>query len=318
MQPTAERRAFGGHGAALPGSRGRQPGRPGRRPGRRTLPGAGSPGTTAARSAASMADRGPRASSTTAGCAPTPSWSPRTAVPGGSDCRWGRCATSTACAVATGPLPDDLLDELGGPNGHQVICAGELAPYWRITDDGRLVLGGGRPIDPRGMSPARRLRALFRTWQRLESALTADPSRGWQRSVWRLDGAGWSPSPRTACRSSVASRCPGGSGSPAAGADTGWPHPLPPARSSPTAVLGAGTAEQAALPWARGHAPGRAADPDAGPAAPAGTDSGCRATGPDHRPVVHGTHLGGPNPPAASPEHTTNRSDQRERRPGKT
>jgi len=77
------------------------------------------------------------------------------------------------CAVATAPLPDDLIDQLGGRNGPQVICAGELAPYWRITGEGALILGGGQAIDPHGLSTARRLRAQFRTWQRLESALPA-------------------------------------------------------------------------------------------------------------------------------------------------
>ena len=158
------------------------------------------------------------------------------------------------CAVATGPLPADLLDELGGPDGPQVICAGELAPYWRITGDGRLVLGGGRALDPRGLSTARRLRVLFSTWQRLEATLaTVHP---WLDSVglvsrWsgtvsitedglpvvgrvRMDGRIWF-----------------------AGGWCGHGLAASVAASAVIAdgVLGTRTAEQRALPWSRGRAP---------------------------------------------------------------
>lgn len=95
-----------------------------------------------------------------------------------------------ACAVATGPLPDDLLAELGGVSVPQVIGAGELAPHWRITGDNRLILGGGRPLDVRGLSPARRATLLERTWRSLENTVRASPAPHRPRRVI-ADRLGW-------------------------------------------------------------------------------------------------------------------------------
>jgi len=69
------------------------------------------------------------------------------------------------CAQATAPLPPDLLAELGGASAAQVLSAGVLGAYRRITPDGRLVIGGG----PVTVLPARRsgLQAVrrARTWE---------------------------------------------------------------------------------------------------------------------------------------------------------
>lgn len=160
-----------------------------------------------------------------------------------------------ACAVATAPLPADIVDELGGRHGPQVIGAGELAPYWRITADGRLILGGGRPLDVRGLSPARRLRALFRIWRTLESTLPAIHPR--------LAGTG------------LATRWSGvvtltEDGLPIVGRldvqgrvwfAGGWcGHGLAAGVVASTVVadgvLGAASTGQSTLPWSRGRAPG--------------------------------------------------------------
>ncbi|MER5973153.1 FAD-binding oxidoreductase [Streptomyces sp. NPDC002055] len=51
-------------------------------------------------------------------------------------------------AVATAPLPAEARELLGGRTGCALIDAHPLAPYFRLTPDGRLVLGGGRPLLP--------------------------------------------------------------------------------------------------------------------------------------------------------------------------
>jgi len=166
----------------------------------------------------------------------------------------GRLRDVHTCAVATGPLPGDLLDELGGPNGDQVICAGELAPYWRITDEGALVLGGGRPIDPRGMSPARRLRALFRTWRQLEATLAAvHPRLATVGLAARWSGVVTVTEDGLPVVGRV--QVPG-----RVWFAGGWcGHGLAASVAASTVVadgvLGVGTTEQAVLPWARSHTP---------------------------------------------------------------
>ncbi|MCS0638372.1 FAD-binding oxidoreductase [Streptomyces sp. LP05-1] len=49
-------------------------------------------------------------------------------------------------AVATAPLPAPAREALGDRTGCALIDAHPLAPYFRLTPDGRLVLGGGRPL----------------------------------------------------------------------------------------------------------------------------------------------------------------------------
>lgn len=49
-------------------------------------------------------------------------------------------------AVATEPLPAGARRALGDRTGCALIDAHSLAPYFRLTPDGRLVLGGGRPL----------------------------------------------------------------------------------------------------------------------------------------------------------------------------
>ncbi|ATE55209.1 NAD(P)/FAD-dependent oxidoreductase [Actinosynnema pretiosum] len=46
-------------------------------------------------------------------------------------------------AGATGPLPPQALAELAGLRAEPLIGAGELSPYYRLTPDRRLVVGGG-------------------------------------------------------------------------------------------------------------------------------------------------------------------------------
>jgi glycine/D-amino acid oxidase-like deaminating enzyme len=51
----------------------------------------------------------------------------------------------TVSAVATGPLDPATYAALGGPDGYAVVDVNPMAPYFRTTPDGRLVVGGGRP-----------------------------------------------------------------------------------------------------------------------------------------------------------------------------
>lgn len=66
-------------------------------------------------------------------------------------------------AIATAPLDPETYAALGGPDGYAVVDANPMAPYFRTTPDGRLVVGGGRPAlaggqpaDPRWLADAAR------------------------------------------------------------------------------------------------------------------------------------------------------------------
>jgi glycine/D-amino acid oxidase-like deaminating enzyme len=77
-----------------------------------------------------------------------------------------------AHAVATAPLPAGTVAALGGPLAAAVVGVGPLAPYHRLTPDGRLVVGGGRVLFPRGPvgrrpAGARDAALSEATWRRL-------------------------------------------------------------------------------------------------------------------------------------------------------
>ncbi|MGY0070522.1 NAD(P)/FAD-dependent oxidoreductase [Streptomyces sp. QTS137] len=70
-------------------------------------------------------------------------------------------------AVATEPLPEEVRRALGGGAGCALIDAHPLAPYFRTTPDGRLVLGGGRPL----LAPVPDDSGAVRVWAWLEERL---------------------------------------------------------------------------------------------------------------------------------------------------
>ncbi|HET6357778.1 FAD-binding oxidoreductase [Streptomyces sp.] len=70
-------------------------------------------------------------------------------------------------AVATAPLSAEAQDALGGRTGCALIDAHPLAPYFRLTHDGRLVLGGGRPL----LAPVTDDSGSAAVWIRLEERL---------------------------------------------------------------------------------------------------------------------------------------------------
>jgi len=74
-------------------------------------------------------------------------------------------------AVATEPLGPEARALLGAGGGPAVIDAVPLAPFFSLTEDGRLVVGGGTALLPDGATP-RRI-AVLRTfaWNRLEQWL---------------------------------------------------------------------------------------------------------------------------------------------------
>ncbi|GGY01232.1 NAD(P)/FAD-dependent oxidoreductase [Streptomyces djakartensis] len=70
-------------------------------------------------------------------------------------------------AIATAPLPADAQEALGGRTGCALIDAHPLAPYFRLTHDGRLVLGGGRPL----LAPVADDSGSAAVWRGLEERL---------------------------------------------------------------------------------------------------------------------------------------------------
>ncbi|MFI1353162.1 NAD(P)/FAD-dependent oxidoreductase [Streptomyces sp. NPDC020898] len=73
----------------------------------------------------------------------------------------GTVAPLEVHAIATEPLKPAVREALGEASGAALIDAARLAPYFRLTPDGRLVLGGGRaslpdPGDETGGARARR------------------------------------------------------------------------------------------------------------------------------------------------------------------
>ncbi|PWI12136.1 FAD-dependent oxidoreductase [Streptomyces sp. NWU339] len=74
-------------------------------------------------------------------------------------------------AVATGPLDAEAREALGGATATAVVNSMSLAPYFRLTEDGRLVLGGGRAVHLPGLSPDRAAALRTATWNWLEERL---------------------------------------------------------------------------------------------------------------------------------------------------
>jgi glycine/D-amino acid oxidase-like deaminating enzyme len=79
----------------------------------------------------------------------------------------GQLALQVSASV-TDPLPEGLIDELGGPAAPHILSAAALGPYRRLTADGRIVIGGGPAAVLAGATP-RALAAAERraqAWQR--------------------------------------------------------------------------------------------------------------------------------------------------------
>ncbi|MFJ2175855.1 NAD(P)/FAD-dependent oxidoreductase [Streptomyces sp. NPDC087851] len=74
-------------------------------------------------------------------------------------------------AVATDPLGAEARAALGGATGTAVVNAMSLAPYFRLSHDGRLVVGGGRAVHLPGLSPDRAAALRTATWSWLEERL---------------------------------------------------------------------------------------------------------------------------------------------------
>ncbi|WP_078876869.1 FAD-binding oxidoreductase [Streptomyces sp. 150FB] len=74
-------------------------------------------------------------------------------------------------AVATAPLGAEARAALGGATGTAVVNTMSLAPYFRLTHDGRLVVGGGRAVHLPGLSPGRAAELSTATWAWLEERL---------------------------------------------------------------------------------------------------------------------------------------------------
>ncbi|MEV7089673.1 FAD-binding oxidoreductase [Streptomyces sp. NPDC093085] len=74
-------------------------------------------------------------------------------------------------AVATGPLDAEARAALGGESGVALVNSASLAPYVRLTHDGRLVLGGGRAVHLPGLSPERAAAQHASAWSWLEDRL---------------------------------------------------------------------------------------------------------------------------------------------------
>lgn len=74
-------------------------------------------------------------------------------------------------AVATAPLPESTRRALGWDRGVAVLDIEPTAPYFRLTDSGRLVLGGGAAIYPVGLSPSRLAAQRAEVWGWLERRL---------------------------------------------------------------------------------------------------------------------------------------------------
>ncbi len=70
-------------------------------------------------------------------------------------------------AVATAPLPADAQRALGGDTRCALIDAHPLGDYFRLTPDGRLMFGGGRPV----LAPVSDDSAATAVWAGLEQRL---------------------------------------------------------------------------------------------------------------------------------------------------
>jgi len=75
-------------------------------------------------------------------------------------------------AVATEPLGPQARALLGG-GGPAVVDAVPLAPYFRLAEDGRLVVGGGTALHSDGAKPRRMAVLRVFAWNRLEQWLRA-------------------------------------------------------------------------------------------------------------------------------------------------
>ncbi|MEU6229183.1 FAD-binding oxidoreductase [Streptomyces sp. NPDC047042] len=79
----------------------------------------------------------------------------------------GTVAPLEVHAIATEPLKPAAREVLGEGSGASVVDAARLAPYFRLTPDGRLVVGGGRASLPGVVGTARARRddrARLATW----------------------------------------------------------------------------------------------------------------------------------------------------------
>ncbi|MDQ0930649.1 NAD(P)/FAD-dependent oxidoreductase [Streptomyces turgidiscabies] len=101
------------------------------------------------------------------------------AVNGGADALGlpvGTVAPLEVHAIATEPLKRAVRTALGEASGASWVDAARLAPYFRLTPEGRLVLGGGRaslPGAPGGAGERRDDRARRATWQWLAERMRA-------------------------------------------------------------------------------------------------------------------------------------------------
>lgn len=81
----------------------------------------------------------------------------------------GTVAPLEVHAIATEPLKPTVREALGEGSGAALVDVARLAPYFRLTPDGRLVVGGGRaslPGRPPGTGGARKDdRARLATWR---------------------------------------------------------------------------------------------------------------------------------------------------------
>lgn len=88
----------------------------------------------------------------------------------------GTVAPLEVHAIATEPLKPAAREALGEASGAAWVDAARLAPYFRLTPEGRLVLGGGRASlpGPVGTAGARRDdRARLATWRWLAERMRA-------------------------------------------------------------------------------------------------------------------------------------------------
>jgi len=101
------------------------------------------------------------------------------AVNGGADALGlpvGTVAPLEVHAIATEPLKPAVREVFGEASGASWVDAARLAPYFRLTPEGRLVLGGGRaspPGAPGGAGERRDDRARRATWQWLAERMRA-------------------------------------------------------------------------------------------------------------------------------------------------
>jgi glycine/D-amino acid oxidase-like deaminating enzyme len=76
-----------------------------------------------------------------------------------------------AQAIATEPLAPEIVAELGWNGGYAVLESGGIAPYYRLTADLRVVLGGGVPQLPDGASADASRQSTWRQQERWLRAL---------------------------------------------------------------------------------------------------------------------------------------------------